>query len=317
MGMTKKAVVTGGAGFIGSHIVDELLAHDYEVTVLDNLHTGRKENVSHMLSHIEFVEGDIRDYDLLRQTFSHADIVFHQAALPSVPRSIETPFESHTSNALGALTVFVAARDAGVRRVVFASSSSVYGDSAESPKVETMPYNPLSPYAVQKVTQEMYARVFAKLHGLETVGLRYFNVFGPRQNPHSKYAAVIPLFITAILRGEQPVIYGDGSVSRDFTYVKNVAYANILAAEADHVSGEVFNVACGGEISLNELVRMINTLTDSDIMPQYASGRPGDISRSCADISKAHNMLGYKVVVPVESGLEEVVEYLRSKVEKA
>jgi nucleoside-diphosphate-sugar epimerase len=314
----KKAVVVGGAGFIGSHIVEHLLEHgQYFVTALDDLSTGRKENIEKFLQqeykkYFTFVQGSILDLELLKKTFEGADVVFHQAALASVPKSIEFPVETSMANIEGTLHVLVAARDAKVRRVVYASSSSVYGDSAVLPKVETMPFNPLSPYAVHKMVNEYYAKLFYKLYGLETVGLRYFNVFGPRQNPNSKYAAVIPLFIQKIKNNEAVTIHGDGSTTRDFTYVENVVQANIKAATADakDVAGDVFNIACGEAISLNQLVEKINSKLNKKTKPIHTDKRAGDIDHSLADITKAKSKLGFLPEFDFDTGLRKTIESL-------
>ena len=309
----KKVVITGGAGFIGSHITEECVNNNFEVVVIDDLSTGQRKNIEPFLNKITFIEGSILDIDLLRKAFEGADVVFHQAALPSVPKSIEFPLETNQANLQGTLNVFVAARDAKVKRVVYASSSSVYGDSPVLPKVETMPYNPLSPYAAQKMMGEYYGKLFYKLYGLETVGLRYFNVFGPRQNPLSKYAAVIPLFITKIMEDMAPTINGDGSTTRDFTFVKNVVQANLKAASSPNVGGEVFNIACGESISLTNLVDKINTHLNKKIVPQHAVKRAGDIDFSLADITKAKSKLGFEPGINFDQGLYATIESLQGK----
>ncbi len=308
----KKVIVTGGAGFIGSHIVEELVnAGEYEVIAIDDLSTGNKKNLEPFLDKITFVEGSILDVELLNKTMKDVVYVFHQAALPSVPKSIEQPIETNLANVQGMLNVLVAAKDAGVKRVVYASSSSVYGDSPTLPKVETMPYNPLSPYAAQKMMNEYYGKLFYKLFGLETVGLRYFNVFGPRQSPESKYAAVIPLFIKKILHDESPVINGDGSTTRDFTYVKNVVHANLQAALSENVAGEVFNIALGDSISLNELVTKINTELEKQVIAQHTEKRQGDIDHSKADITKAVAHLNFKPEYSFDAGLKHTIEAVK------
>jgi UDP-glucose 4-epimerase len=306
-------LVTGGAGFIGSNIVEELLARGEKVRVLDNLSTGRKENILPFLGKAEFVEGDIRDAKGTREAMEGIDVVLHQAAIPSVPRSVADPLTSHEVNITGTLNVLLAARDAGVKRVVNASSSSVYGDSPELPKHERMQTNPLSPYAVTKLAAERYCAVFANVYGLETVSLRYFNVFGPRQDPTSQYSAVIPKFITAMMKGERPTIYGDGEQSRDFTYISNVIEANLLAARADCDRGLAANSACHDRITLNQLVAKINGLLGKDISPIYADPRPGDIKHSYADISLAERAIGYKPSVDFMNGLKRTVEWYRAK----
>ncbi|AKB76662.1 UDP-glucose 4-epimerase [Methanosarcina horonobensis HB-1 = JCM 15518] len=286
----KKVVVTGGMGFIGSHLTEKLL-EDNKVTVIDNESTGKIENIKHLLDHknLTVIKGSIVDLNLT-EIFKDKDYVFHLAAIPSVPRSVKDPFSSNSSNVTGTLNVLIAARDTGVKKVIFSSSSSVYGDTPTLPKREDMPINPMSPYAITKATGEMYCRVFQDLYGLPTVSLRYFNVFGPRQDPNSQYAAVIPKFITAILNDESPVIYGDGEQSRDFTFVQNVVDANILSCESDQTG--VFNIACGRRITINELVNNINEILNKEIKPEYVSTRPGDIKHSLADISRAKG-IGY------------------------
>jgi UDP-glucose 4-epimerase len=310
--MKKKAVVTGGAGFIGSHIVEELVKiGEYEVVAFDDVSTGLEKNLDPFLDKITFVRASLLDVAALNNACAGADIVFHQAALPSVPKSIEEPIETSLVNIQGTVNVFTAAKDAGVKRVVYASSSAVYGDSPVLPKVESMTYNPLSPYALHKMTNEYYANLFYKLFGLETVGLRYFNVFGPRQNPESKYAAVIPLFIKKIMNNEAPLINGDGSTTRDFTFVKNVVDANLAAAQASGVAGDVFNIACGEAISLNELVEKINKQLGTTVTPNYQEKRQGDIDHSVADISKAKTQLQYTPTYSFDEGLRLTIKSLR------
>jgi UDP-glucose 4-epimerase len=304
-------LVTGGAGFIGSTITHALVARGDEVRVLDSFLTGREENLAD-LPDVELIRGDVRDVDGLRVAMKGVDRVLHQAAVPSVARSLADPILSDASNIGGTLNVFLAARDAGVQRVVYASSSSVYGDTPTLPKVETMTPSPLSPYAVTKLTGEYYARVFHSLYGLETVGLRYFNVFGPRQDPTSDYAAVIPLFITWMARGERPKIFGDGTQSRDFTYIDNVVHANLRAAEAPDVGGEVFNVACGQRYTLLDLVAALNSILSTSLEPIFGERRQGDVMHSLADIDKARTLLGYDPPVSFEEGLERTVAWLRS-----
>ena len=302
-------LVTGGAGFIGSNLSEKLLNMGHKVRIIDDLSTGREENIKGFFSDIEFVNGDIRDLQTVKKAAQGVDYILHQAALPSVPRSVANPIETNNANIEGTLNVLVAARDEGVKRVVLASSSSVYGNNEALPKIETMVTKPLSPYAITKHAGELYANVFYDIYGLETVSLRYFNIFGPKQDPNSQYAAVIPQFITAMLRDESPVIYGDGEQSRDFTYIDNAAEANILAAvssEAGH--GEVVNIACGKRLSLNQLVDMINAILGKDIKPVYAEGRKGDVKHSLADISFAKSLLGYKVKVNVEEGLQKLLD---------
>jgi UDP-glucose 4-epimerase len=301
-------LVTGGAGFIGSHIVETLLEDGKRARVLDNLSTGRMENIAPFLNRVEFIEGDLRDEDTVRRAVEGIDYVLHQGAIPSVNRSVQEPIPTETANVVGTLNLLLAARDAGVRRVVYASSSSVYGDSPTLPKVETMTPRPKSPYAVSKVAMEYHCRVFTELHGLETVGLRYFNVFGPRQDPTSEYAAVIPKFITAMLRGEAPTIYGDGTQSRDFTYVSNVVAANLLATSAPSMAGRVFNAALGDRCTLLELVDTVNGILDMKIEPNFEPARPGDVKHSQADINLIREC-GYQAQVDFRTGLGKTVDW--------
>ena len=312
--MTKQTVlITGGAGFIGSNIASELLNRNYNVKVLDNLSTGRKVNLEPIIDKIKFIQGDINDDALLKQELTDVDFILHQAALPSVPRSIESPMDSHTHNATGLLNVLEAAKQAKIKRVVYASSSSVYGDAEEKYKSEVLPTDPLSPYAAAKIMGEHYCKIFYQLYGLETVSLRYFNVFGPNQDPQSDYAAVIPLFIKAILKNEEPTIFGDGEQSRDFTFVKNNVEANILAmtsSKAGH--GEAINIACGKSYTLNDLVEGINKILGKNIKAKFTDPRPGDIKHSLADISKAKNLLDYQVEVDFEEGLKQTINWLKN-----
>jgi UDP-glucose 4-epimerase len=301
-------LVTGGAGFIGSHIVQTLIENGERVRVLDNLSTGRRENMTPFLTQVEFIEGDLRDEETVRRAVEGVDFIFHQAAIASVTRSVQDPIPTETANVVGTLYLLLAARDAGVRRVVYASSSAVYGDSPTLPKVETMPLRPKSPYAVSKLATEYHSRIFTDLHGLETVGLRYFNVFGPRQDPASEYAAVIPKFITAMLRGEAPTIYGDGTQSRDFTYVSNVVVANLLAATAPDMEGRVFNAAVGERYTLLELVDVLNDILGTQIEPVFGPARPGDIKHSQADISMIEEC-GYRSQIDFRTGLAKTVEW--------
>jgi len=304
-------LVTGGAGFIGSNIVEYLVGQGERVRALDNFATGKRENLADIPGEFELVEADIRDLDAIRPAFEGVDYVLHQAAIPSVPRSVKDPVTTNGANVTGTVNVLIAARDAGVKRVVLASSSSVYGANPQLPKREDMLPQPLSPYAASKLAMEGYARAFYHVYGLETVCLRYFNVFGPRQDPTSQYAAVIPKFITVMLKGERPTIYGDGEQTRDFTYVANVVDANIKAAHAKGAAGEVFNIACGQRISINELVRVLNEILGTDIEPVYAEPRPGDVRHSLADISTAGEVLGYEVAVAFAEGLRRTVEWYR------
>jgi len=312
--MSKQTVlVTGGAGFIGSNIVSELLTRGYQVKVLDNLSTGRKINLEPIIDQIKFIEGDINDTAILQKEFAGVDFILHQAALPSVPRSIESPLSSHKNNATGILNVLEAAKAAKVKRLVFASSSSVYGDAKAKYKSEDLPTDPLSPYAATKLMGEHYCKIFYTIYGLETVVLRYFNVFGPNQDPQSDYAAVIPLFIKAILKDQAPTIFGDGQQSRDFTFVKNNIEANILAMTSDKVGhGEIFNIACGQSYTLNELVDTINKVLGKNIKANFADPRPGDIKHSLADISQAKKLLGYKVDTNFADGIKQTIDWIKN-----
>jgi nucleoside-diphosphate-sugar epimerase len=306
-------LVTGGAGFIGSHIVEELLKRGEKVRVIDNLSTGKIENISNFLKKIEFLEADLRDMDMVQKAVRGGDYILHQAAIPSVPRSIIDPISSNSVNVDGTLNLLIAAKEAKVKRVVIASSSSVYGDSQVLPKSEELTPNPISPYAVTKLVEELYGRAFYQIYGLETVSLRYFNVFGPRQDPNSQYAAAIPKFITKMLKGEPPIIFGDGEQSRDFTYVKNVVESNILAAVSVEVGhGEVINIACGERITLNQLIDKINETLGTEIKPIYTKPRPGDVKHSLASIDRAEKLLGYKVEVPFVDGLKKTIDWYRN-----
>ncbi|MCX6338470.1 MAG: SDR family oxidoreductase [Candidatus Aureabacteria bacterium] len=302
-------LVTGGAGFIGSNIVDHLLNAGKRVRVLDNFSTGRRENLEGLSDAVELIEGDIRDFDTVARAVSGCGCVLHQAALPSVVRSIDDPLTAHQVNVDGTLNLLLAARDAGVGRVVCASSSSVYGDSPALPKQEDMAPRPLSPYAVGKLAGEYYCAVFSRLYGLSCVALRYFNVFGPRQDPRSQYAAVIPNFFNALCGGGEPVIDGDGNQSRDFTFVKNVAEANLLACEAALPGGEVMNIACGEAISINDLLRLIQEILGVHAAPRYGKPRPGDVRHSLADITRAREKLGFTPSVSLKDGLRRAAAY--------
>jgi UDP-glucose 4-epimerase len=308
-----RILVTGGAGFIGSHLVERLLAIGHEVTVLDNFATGRRSNLEHLADAVRLVEGDIQSYERVSNAVRGCDVVLHQAALPSVPRSVQDPLTSNASNVTGVLNVLLASRDEGVQRVVYASSSSVYGANSALPKTEDLAPQPISPYAVAKLAGEGYSRSFHEIYGLETVALRYFNVFGPRQDPRSQYAAVIPNFITALLNGRAPTIFGDGEQSRDFTYVENVVEANVLAIEAADVAGRVYNIACGESTSLNRLVGEVAELLCVSSQVSYADPRPGDIKHSRADISRARRDLGYEAAVGLKAGLAHTIDYLRAE----
>ena len=304
-------LVTGGAGFIGSHLAEELARRGEHVRVVDNLITGKRQNLAHVPS-AEFLEGDLADLDVARRAVQGIDYVLHQAAIPSVPRSVQDPITSNRANIDASLNVLVAARDAGVKRVVYAGSSSAYGNTPTLPKVETMATAPLSPYALQKLVAEQYCQMFTSLYGLETVTIRYFNVFGPRQDPSSPYSGVISLFISALCDARQPTIYGDGEHTRDFTYVANVVDGVLRACTADRASGEVINVATGGRISLNTLFKTIRGLVGANIEPIYAELRPGDVKDSQADISKARRILGYQPTVSFEDGLAKTVAWYRA-----
>ncbi len=312
--MAPRVLVTGGAGFIGSHIAAHLLQRGCDVRVLDNFATGRRSNVTSLGDEIELVEGDIQSYERVTKATAGCEVVLHQAALPSVPRSVQDPLTSNATNVIGTLNVLLAARDHDVRRVVVASSSSVYGPgTGTAAKRENQSATPISPYATAKLAGEGYARSFHEVYGLETVALRYFNVFGSRQDPTSQYAAVIPNFITALMSGQPPVIFGDGEQSRDFTYVANVVAANMLAIDAPGVAGKVYNVACGEQVSLNRLVRELKDLLDSDVEPAYAAPRAGDIRHSLADLEAARRELGYEPAVHLREGLEQTIEHFRSE----
>lgn len=306
----QRVLVTGGAGFIGSNLAEEL-AVENEVVILDDLSTGRMENIEQLLKNenVKLILGSITDLGLLQRSLEGIDYVFHQAAIPSVPRSIKDPESTNEANINGTLNVLLAARDTNVNKVIFASSSSVYGDTPTLPKSEDMPVNPLSPYAITKVTGEFYCKNFQDLYGLKTVALRYFNVFGPGQDTNSQYAAVIPKFINAMLKDEQPVIYGDGEQSRDFTFVKHIVSANILACESQ-MSG-VFNTACGRRININQLVDIINEILGKNIKPLYQKPRPGDIKHSMADISKA-KAFGFEPESNFKEELKETIKWFNN-----
>ena len=304
-------LVTGGAGFIGSHLADALVQRGERVRVVDNLVTGKRQNLAH-LPQVEFVKGDLADPAIARRAVAEVDYVLHQAAIPSVPRSVEDPVTSNRANIDASLSLLVAARDAGVKRVVYAGSSSAYGNAAELPKVETMPTAPLSPYALQKLVAEQYCQMFTTLYGLETVTIRYFNVFGPRQDPSSPYSGVISLFISALCEGRRPTIFGDGEQTRDFTYVANVVDGVLRACTADGASGEVINVATGGRVSLNQLFATVRDLVGAKVEPIYAAARAGDVHDSQADITKARRLLGYTPSVGFKEGLDRTVAWHRT-----
>ncbi len=301
-----RVIVTGGAGFIGSHLAEELLKRGYQVIILDDLSTGKRGNIEPILiqGDIQFIEGSVTDLPLLNKLFQNVSYVFHLAAIPSVPRSIENPLASHDVNATGTLNVLLAAKDNKVKKVIYASSSSVYGDTPTLPKREDMPTNPQSPYAVTKLAGEYYCQIFYEVFALPTICLRYFNIYGPRQDPSSQYAAVIPRFVDRLFRGEPPIIFGDGEQTRDFTFVKDAAEANILATESDATG--VFNIGTGKRVSINELARLITRLIGKDIEPIYQESRPGDIRHSLADISKA-KQFGYNPKYNLEEGLRETI----------
>ena len=309
-----RLLITGGGGFIGSHLVERLLNDGHDVRVLDNFATGRRENLVDFGDHIEIVEGDVQSYERAHTAVRGCEVVFHQAALPSVPRSVQDPLTSNAVNVIGTLNILLAARDSGVRRVVYASSSSVYGANPSLPKDESLSAQPISPYAVAKLAGEGYCRSFTEVYGLETVALRYFNVFGRRQDPLSQYAAVVPRFITMPLDGQAPTIFGDGEQSRDFTAVENVVHANLLAAEApaERVAGLAMNAACGDRFTLNQLFDQIGELVGSEIRPVYAAPRIGDVKHSQADISLARERLGYEPTTSLQEGLRRCVDFYSS-----
>ena len=307
-----RVLVTGGGGFIGSHLVERLVRDGHEVRVLDNFATGRRENLLGLDGEFELVEGDLQSYERAHAAVRGCEAVLHQAALPSVPRSIQDPLTSNASNVIGTLNVLLAARDSEVGRVVYASSSSVYGQNAELPKREDMATEPIAPYAVAKLAGEGYCRSFSSVYGIETVALRYFNVFGPRQDPLSQYAAVIPNFIGAFLGGDPPRVFGDGEQSRDFTYIDNVVDANLLAIDADGVAGETFNIACGERITLNRMLADLRQLSGRELEATYEEPRPGDILHSLADISHAKGGLGYQPSVGFSDGLRRTYEYYQA-----
>jgi len=310
-----KVLVTGGAGFIGSNLTEALLKQGHLVRVLDNFSTGKRENLifDEAYSSLEIIEGDIRDLTICQRAMKDIEYVFHQAALPSVQRSVEDPLTSNSVNVEGTLNILLAARNAGVKRLIYASSSSVYGDTPTLPKNEEMPPNPLSPYALQKYIGEQYCRLFFQLYGLEAVSLRYFNIFGPKQDPTSIYSAVIPRFIDALLEGRPPIIFGDGEQSRDFTYIDNVVQANLLAMSAAHLNGEAINIACGKRTSLNQLLNFLKEIVGSKVSPIYEEPRKGDVRHSLANIQKGKEILNYEPEVGIERGLRKTVEYFQKK----
>lgn len=309
----QKVLVTGGAGFIGSNLTEALLQRGHFVRILDDFSTGKRENLIFDKAYpsLEIIEGDIRDFSACRKAMNRIEYVFHQAALPSVHRSIEDPETSNAINVGGTLNILLAAREEKVKRVIYASSSSVYGDTPALPKHEEMPPNPLSPYALQKYIGEQYCQLFYQLYGLDTISLRYFNIFGPKQDPNSLYSAVIPKFIDALLQGRPPIIFGDGEQSRDFTYIENVVQANLLAMSAEHLHGEAINIACGKRISLNQLLNVLKEILGSKLSPIYQEPRQGDVKHSLADIRKGKEILNYEPTVGIEIGLEKTVDFFQ------
>jgi nucleoside-diphosphate-sugar epimerase len=307
------ALVTGGAGFIGSHIASALIAGGARVRILDDLSTGHRENLQEIGGDIDFIQGSVADEELLNKALEGVELVFHEAAIPSVPRSVEAPRQTHIASVDGTFSLLMAARDQNVRRVVYAASSSAYGDQPTLPKSEQMLPDPLSPYAVAKLVGEYYCQVFTRVYGLETVSLRYFNVFGPRQDPGSQYSGVVSRFISALLSDERPVIYGDGEQSRDFTYIENVVFANLSAAEAPDAAGKVINVANGERITLNQLLAELKDLTGKqDVTAEYLEPRIGDVRHSLADISMARELLGYVSKVDLREGLQRTIDWWKS-----
>ncbi len=307
----EKFLVTGGAGFIGSNICKILVSDGCFVRVIDNLLTGKKSNLKDFIDKIDFIEADMGDEEVARKAMKDIDVVLHQGALPSVPRSVDDPAATHKHCVDATFTLLLAARDAGIKRFVYASSSSAYGDTPTLPKVETMLPQPLSPYAVGKLVGEHYCSVFYKVFDLETISLRYFNVFGPHQDPTSQYAAAIPAFVTAILKDTPPTVFGDGLQSRDFTYVDNVVEANLLAARAQHTAGDVINIACGQAVTVNETIEVINATVGKNIKPIYTDPRPGDVKHSLADIKAAEDLIGFKPKVQFKQGLQLAIEWYR------
>ena len=307
----ERFLVTGGAGFIGSNICRRLVSEGALVRVLDNLSTGRKSNLADIIDKIEFIEADMGDETVARNAMDGIDVVLHQGAIPSVPLSIDNPARTHISCVDATFTLLLAARDAGIKRFVYAASSSAYGNSPTLPKVETMVTDPLSPYAVAKLVGEYYCKVFYSVYGLETICLRYFNVFGPYQDPASQYAAAIPAFVVSILKDTPPTIYGDGLQSRDFTYIDNVVNANLIAARAKHTAGQVVNIACGEVVTINAIIDMINEIVGKDVKPEYAPDRAGDVKHSLADITKANEVIGYTPSVAFREGLQTAIDWYR------
>jgi len=309
-------LVTGGAGFIGSHLVHALVEHGHRVRVLDDFSTGKRENLADIQDKLDLICGSICDFALVQDIMQGVDYCLHHAAIPSVPRSVQDPRASNAANIDGTLNVFLAARDRKVRRVVYASSSSVYGNNEVYPAHEKLPMAPISPYGVTKAANELYAQTFSHLYGMEIVGFRYFNVFGPRQDPSSQYAAVIPLFITRLLVGKQPVIHGDGTQSRDFTYVENVVSANLRACTLERPISGVYNIACGSSCSVLDLARLIGELLGVSVEPEFTPPRPGDIRRSCADITLAKKDIQYEPSVTLREGLMRTIDWFREHAEE-
>jgi nucleoside-diphosphate-sugar epimerase len=305
-------LVTGGAGFIGSHLTEELSRRGHRVRVVDSLITGKRRNLDHIPG-VDFLEGDLADMAVAERAVQGVEYVLHQAAIPSVPRSVKDPITSNRANVVASLNLLVAARDAGVTRLVYAGSSSAYGNTSTLPTKEDMAPSPLSPYALQKLVAEQYCQMFTRLYGFETVTIRYFNVFGPRQDPGSPYSGVISLFATALLDARQPVVYGDGEQTRDFTYVANVVDGVLRACEAPGAAGETINVATGGRISLNQLLRVMNAIVGTNLQPVYEAARQGDVKDSQADITKAKQLLGYTPIVSLEEGLTQTLAWCRSE----
>jgi nucleoside-diphosphate-sugar epimerase len=313
MPITTRALVTGGAGFIGSNLADELIRQGAKVRIIDNFVTGNRENLEEISGDFDFIEGDLNDDAALAPAIANVDIVFHEAALPSVPRSVDNPRETHQACVNATFNLLVNAKESGVRRVIYAASSSAYGDQPTLPKVETMNPDPLSPYAAAKLMGEYYCRVFSQVYGLETLSLRYFNVFGPRQDPSSTYSGVISRFIDALMKNDTPVIYGDGEQSRDFTYIANVVDANIRAAQTSSGIGEVMNVANGERVSLNELLATVKKITGkNDVTAEYLPERKGDVKHSQADNVRAVEWLGYEKIVGLEEGLRNTIAWWKA-----
>ena len=313
MSLTSKFLITGGAGFIGSNLADELLRQGAKLVILDNFATGFRENLEEIQGDFEFIEGDLNDHDALKKALESVEVVFHQAALPSVPRSVDNPRETHEACVNGTFNLLLKAKENNVKRVIYAASSSAYGDQPTLPKIETMLPEPLSPYAAAKLMGEYYCQTFSKVYNLETICLRYFNVFGPRQNPSSQYSGVISRFIDALMKGETPVIYGDGEQSRDFTFIANVVDANIKAAQTDKGIGETINAANGERISLNQLLDVLKKITGrEDVSADYQPERKGDVKHSQADNQRAKEFLGYENLVGLEEGLRKTIDWWKT-----